>query len=397
MVQIFLDVLLGLALLLLWLPALSELGCLVRRRRAGAKPASAAVQRLLVLVPAHNEELMIGACVRSLVALDYPAGASEVIVLADNCTDRTAELARAAGARCLERTDTELRGKPRAIAWALSQMDLAAWDAVVVVDADTTADPRLGWQLSAVGDLRDVAVQSNIMASNEFENWLTRLGGVLNRCRYEVTYPLKSGAGLNIPLTGNGMAIGTGVLQRIGWNAFSIAEDSELYAQYTIAGVPILHAHQATVHSGEPSSLGAGATQRRRWLAGRLGILRDNAGALLRSRAIDWHQKVDLLVELALASPVLHLILALLLAAAGLLALPRSTGLVFAALALGSLGGIVAATVVVLWRHPEPGPTLVAFLRLPVYTVWRLALFAWTLVTLKDQRWVRSPRQQPTR
>lgn len=390
-----LTILLIAGLVLLWLPVTSELLCLIRRvplrrRETGAQPPS-----LLFLVPAHDEELNIGATAASLLGLEYPSDRRRVIVVADNCSDRTAELARAAGAECLERADLALPGKPRALAWALSQVSLPDYDSVVIVDADTVADPGFARALADLGPLGEIAAQANILAANERENWLTRLGGVLNRCRYQVTYPIKARAGLNIPLTGNGMALGARVIERLGWTAFSIAEDSELYAQYTIAGVPILHAAAATVRSGEPSSLGAGATQRRRWLAGRLIILRERWREVLRSGAVDWHQKVDLLVELALASPVLHLLLALGFGGLGLALYPGAVGWVIVAAALGSLSAIVATTLVVLWRHEEPGPTLLAFLRLPLYAVWRAALFVRTLLTLRDRRWVRSPRQRP--
>src|SRR5690606_10093754 len=97
--------------------------------------------RLLFLVPAHDEALLIEGCVRSILAMDYPADRREVVVIADNCTDGTADLARTAGATCLERADTERRGKPWALAWALERVDLGAFDAVVIIDADSLVDP----------------------------------------------------------------------------------------------------------------------------------------------------------------------------------------------------------------------------------------------------------------
>src|SRR5439155_26320682 len=93
--------------------------------------------RLLFLVPAHNEQLLIESCVRSILRIRYPTTHYGVVVVADNCTDRTAALARAAGARCLERNDPARPGKPQAIAWALQQPAfMNNYDAVVIVDAD---------------------------------------------------------------------------------------------------------------------------------------------------------------------------------------------------------------------------------------------------------------------
>src|SRR5438876_4591966 len=224
--------------LVLWLPLLSELFSLFARRVAGLQVSRppGEIPRLLFIVPAHDEELLIARCARSLLGMAYPASHRRVIVIADNCSDATARLAREHGAETLERIDAKLPGKPRAIAWALSQIDLRKWDACVIVDADSTVAPTFALGLAKLAPLNDIVFQPNNGVLNEFENWLTRLGGLLGRCRFQVTYPLKQSAGLNCPIS-NGMGIGTNLLIRDGWRSFSITEDTELYAIYTEAGV----------------------------------------------------------------------------------------------------------------------------------------------------------------
>lgn len=384
---------LGALVLLLWLPPFSELLCLIARPRPGSK-REGPLSRFLFLVPAHNEHLLISSCVSSLVGLDYPATARRVIVVADNCDDDTATLARAAGAECLERTDLENPGKPHALAWALSQIQLSDWDAAVIIDADTVVDSDFASSLDQYAPLKEIVVQANFLVRNEAESWLTRLGGVLSRCRYEVSYPLKERARINCPMTGNGMCIGAGVLEREGWKAFSITEDSELYVLYTVAGVRIRHGARASLRSQEVSSMSQGVTQRRRWLAGRLWVVRRYWREIVASRAIGWHQKLDLLVELLLSSPVLHGLLAVLVAGAALAFLSGPPALWLAGLALLSIIGTVLTTLIVLWRHPEPWPTLVAFLHLPVYAVWRVLLFLGTILTIGDKRWKRTARKR---
>src|SRR5207245_6510421 len=81
-----------------------------RRRPPANRPQD--VPRLLFLVPAHNEELLIQSCLRSLAQLEYPADRFDILVVADNCTDRTADLVRQTGVRCLDRHNPEVRGKP---------------------------------------------------------------------------------------------------------------------------------------------------------------------------------------------------------------------------------------------------------------------------------------------
>src|SRR4051794_11967653 len=98
----------------LMLPTISDaLSIAIAWRRRPARRQSAVPPRLLFIVPAHDEERLIDACVRSLLALRYPSDRSTVVVVADNCSDRTAARARASGATCLERSDVNLPGKPR--------------------------------------------------------------------------------------------------------------------------------------------------------------------------------------------------------------------------------------------------------------------------------------------
>ena len=395
--QLLLGIILGGIVAVLWLPLTSELLCVLRRKKSVSPSATetAELPRLLILVPAHNEELLIAGCVRSLVAMTYPAGRRRIVVIADNCLDSTARIANDWGAECLVRNDLELPGKPRAIAWALGQIALEEWDACVIVDADTEVAPDFAAGLARLGRLNDIAFQANFRVLNEFETWLTRLGGVLSRCRYDVSYPLKESAGLNCPLTGNGMGFGTDLLMREGWLAFSIAEDSELYARYTSAGIPIRHAGGANLFSQEARSLRQGITQRRRWVAGRIGIIRAWAPHLIRSHAINWHQKLDAIVELGLALPVLHLIFASLVVAVALVGIGGRPGAWIAFLAIGSLSGVVLSTIIVLWKHPQPWRTLFSFLMLPAYAGWRFLVLLGTLFTLRDTTWRKTARTSP--
>lgn len=390
--QVILATLLGLLLVSLWLPPFSELVCLLKwRPSVAATHAHRSLQRLLFLVPAHNEELLIGSCVRSLLDMNYPPDATHVVVVADNCDDATVRIAAESGAAVLDRRDPEHAGKPRAIAWALSKLNLEAWDAVVIVDADSVVAREFAAGLAALGPLNDIVFQPNNLVLNENESWLTRLGGLLGRCRFFVTFPLKQSAGLNCPVA-NGMGIGTSLLMRDGWRSSSITEDSELYVVYTESGVPIRQARGASIYSQESRSLGEGATQRRRWLAGRIRVIYDWGWRIIRSPRISWHQKMDVFVEIAFCNPVLHLLVAIAVAALALAGLPATIGVWIAGLAIASLSGLVVSTLVTLWIHPEPWRTVMSFALLPVYALWRIGVLARTLVTLRDVSWRRSAR-----
>jgi cellulose synthase/poly-beta-1,6-N-acetylglucosamine synthase-like glycosyltransferase len=378
----------------LMLPAVSDVLCLVRslggRRRLRAEPAT--LPRLLFLVPAHNEEQLITDCVRSLRALRYPADRSAVVVIADNCSDRTVERAAANGAVCLERHDPARPGKPRAIAWALTQVPLNRYDAVIIIDADTTVDPGFARALSRAAPLEHKVVQAYFDVANPQDSALTRMAAVLAAANFRFAYPLKRRAAVNAPLLGNGMGIGVGVLAAHGWKAFTIAEDWELYARYTAAGVPIEGVQDARLFAQEASSLGQSSTQRQRWTAGKLTVLVRHLGAVLRSPRVGLHQKLDASAELSAPGPVLHLgVVTAASLAIGLIDAPGAAWLLIA-LWIPILR-LSTYTVIGLAAQPDPVGAAVAFLFLPAYAAWRLATAVISLKMVGDKPWVRTARR----
>ena len=385
----------ALAAAILLAPAVSDLlslsGVALRRPR-GRVPSGAGTARLLVLVPAHDEELLIGACLRSLMQQRYPSDRIKVVVIADNCTDRTAALSRAAGVACLERHDQPHPGKPQAIAWALEHLPVRSFDAVVIVDADTRVDPDFARELSAAGPLRGKALQPSNGVLNHAENALTRMAGVLSAADHELAYALKTRAGLNVPLSA-GMCIGADLLADGGWHAYSVCEDWELYALLTERGAPIEGVPRARLYAEEAPTLAASGTQRRRWTAGKLVVLARRAWPLLRSRHIGAAQKLDALAELSRPGPVLHLCLAAAVAA-GTLILHAPAALLLVALLLLTLLRPAVYTTAALWRDPDPVRTIGAFAFLPVYAVWRAWTALTTMVTLGDKAWVRTARER---
>lgn len=397
--MILFSLLLGAAALVLLLPILAEGVALVRRvrglgRAPGHRPAE--LPRLLFLVPAHDEELLISACVRSLRDLRYPLERVTAVVIADNCRDRTAALAIEAGAACMVRTDRERPGKPHAIAWALERLEWSAFDAVVIVDADTEVDAEFAAALARYAPLNAKAAQGYHMVLNAGESALTRLGALLGEASHRFAYPAKQRAGLNTPLLGNGMVIGTDVLRAVGWRAYSICEDWEMYAVLTAAGVRIDGVPSARVASQEARTLHQSASQRRRWTAGKWTVLAQQFLPLLRSRRIGWEQKLDALAELSAPGPVVHLGVAL-VGSLVALAWPLPGGTLLTTLLAGSLLRHAAYTLAALRVDPDPLGTLRALAFLPWYTVWRLGVAIASLTMVGDRPWVRTARHATSR
>ncbi len=128
-----------------------------------------------VLVPAHDEELLISGLCENLHALDYPQDHYRVFIVADNCTDRTADICRAYPVSLLVRQDRSKTGKGHAVAWALQQMPLDTFDAVFLIDADTLADTHVLTELGMLLDRGEQAIQCCNSIGNRDESWFTRI------------------------------------------------------------------------------------------------------------------------------------------------------------------------------------------------------------------------------
>lgn len=254
---------------------LALLGAAAVGSRARRAPVAGAPPRLAVVVPAHDEETVIATAVASLAA----AGSATTIVVADNCSDATAERARAAGATVWERDDPRNPGKGRALAYAFERIreELPQIDAIAVVDADCTASPNL---LTALGDRIAAgarAVQASYVVANPEQSpaAAARYAGfaLINHVR-----PLgKSALGLSCGLLGSGMAFTAELLGEHPWDAFAVTEDAEYHLRLVQAGVRVEFAPEAHVASPMPATLDAAATQRERWESGGFELARTEA------------------------------------------------------------------------------------------------------------------------
>ncbi|GAC1630560.1 MAG: glycosyltransferase family 2 protein [Nevskia sp.] len=391
--------LLELALRVLAVPAVLACAYLLLLTLLSARlPLPAPSSRRLrfdVVVPAHNEASIIARTVASLRRIDWPADRYRVLVVADNCTDNTAALARAAGAEVLERFDDGRRGKGYALAFAFdaSRGDGRA-DAVVIVDADAEVSTNLLEACAARIERGAQAVQVHYGILNPLASWRTRLLTIAKAAFHLVRSRARERLGLSCGLRGNGWCVTHRLLVEVPYRAFSLTEDLEYGITLGLNGHRVHYADEAHSDADMVTNEETAGRQRQRWEGGRFQLIRSRTLPLLRAAlakrsAVCLDLAFDLLV-LPLSYVTLNVValLGLAVIAAGL----WSGLLAWLWLALGCA---LALLLHVLrgWQLSGMGRQgLVDLARAPFFIAWKLAV---VLQRQASKAWVRTEREGP--
>ena len=372
------------------------------RRHASPQPRPGRAHRFAVLVPAHDEASVVAATVESLVAQDHPASHFSVNVVADNCSDDTAAVARSSGARVYERHDPDDPGKGSALNWLIGQVGLDDVDVVVIVDADTIADPGMLAAFDRAFDAGAKVAQGDYGVLDPEANSAVALRYAALACRHRLRPLGRTRLGASCGLYGNGMAFRSDVMRSRSWSGH-LVEDAEFQLELLLDGIDVTYCPDARIVAEMPTSWGGAVTQHQRWELGRAQLVRRFAPALARA-AVTGRGRVDRVRRRAaadalidLAVPPLSLLVAAQLAAVGVgvasrIASPpgRSRGVVAVAL-LGSAATVVhviAALRIVdapraIWRSLWSAPRLIA---------WKLGVLAGVARRPEEVEWTRTER-----
>ena len=275
-----------LILLLIAIPATLSCAYLALLTMLSAQPPpperSLRCLRFDVLVPAHNESAGIVRTIDNLKTLDWPQDRYRLIVIADNCDDDTAERARGAGAVVIERTDSSLRGKGHALAYAFARSIEQSWaDAVVVVDADSVASANLLEACAARIEAGAAAVQVHYGTLNPDASWRTRLLSIALAAIHILRSRARERLKLSCGIRGNGWCITRSTLASVPYGAYSLTEDVEFGIDLGLAGLRVHYADEAQVLGEMVAGEKASRSQRQRWESGRLQLLRARGLPLL--------------------------------------------------------------------------------------------------------------------
>lgn len=387
----------GTSILTGYVGLLSVLGLLPRR---GTPGATTPTHRFAVLVPAHDEAIVIGEAIDALVGQRYPRELVAVHVVADNCSDRTAEIAAAHGAEAHDRVAPEQPGKGPALNWLLARLLTRGdrFDAVVIVDADTTLDP--GFLAAADRGLAAGAVAAQGRYSVRAPEASTAAGirYAALACRHHLRPAGRMRLGGSCGLFGNGMIIRTDLAAARPWTGHLI-EDMEYQLELLLDGHRVEYLPDAVLEAEMPDSLEASTSQNQRWELGRIQLARSVVPRLIdrlrRGGPPGRVATADALLDQVV--PPLSLLVGLQgasVGAAALLALVRGRRADRCQLAISVAGGAVVVGHVIAGLVSVMAPRSVyrSLLGAPRAIAWKLGLLAGVVARPDDVRWIRTER-----
>ncbi len=353
-------------------------------------------RRFAIVLPAHNEEKMIAKTIYSISGVLYPKKQYDLTVIADNCTDQTAKIARNLGATVLERTNDTLKGKGYALRWGFDQI-LASeknYDAVVVIDSDSLVSGNFLDVMNRYLENGSKVIQSADLVLPQPGNWSSeaiRIGFLMTNY---VRPHGRAILGMNMGLRGNGMCFSTSLLREIPWQAWSLTEDLEYGLILMLQDVRIEFAPQATVWAQMPLISANAVSQRTRWESGRNDVKQAYAKrffkeAIRRPSFIFFDIWVDLITPPFVTLMMWTLIggvVSALLSAFGLI--PITYALLWTGLFV--MGILHLITSMIAGRADKA--LYRSLLYIPLYAMWKIGVSIRSLTKSKELNWIRTTR-----
>lgn len=358
-------------------------------------------QKFAILIPAHNEAAVIGRAMAALKAIDYPTDQFNVHIVADNCTDDTAQIVRAAGFDVHERIDPDDPGKGAALNWLFDIVNDQSNppDAYVIIDADTTLEPQF---LNAMNR----ALQGDVEAAQGFYgvrdvdgSTAAGLRYAALACRHHTRPKGRTRLGASCGLYGNGMAFRRSLLEGRRWTGH-LVEDAEFQMELLLDDVLVAYVPDARVFAEMPDTLEGSSTQNRRWERGRLDLIRRYVPVLAARAANTSRRRTATLDAVAdhLVPPLSVLALAQVATASGsllaqLVAPGRATRRAAIVTTLSTLV-FIGHVVVALASVRAPRSVYRSLLAAPASILWKARLWLGVLKH-EDVDWVRTERNSP--
>ncbi|MBF8267063.1 MAG: glycosyl transferase family 2 [Dehalococcoidia bacterium] len=271
------------------------LGALRRSKPRKEESAHRTARDFAVIIPALDEEIVVGQLLKSFQIQDYPRDRFHIYVIADNCTDRTAEVAREHGAIVHERFSDNERTKGYAIRFLLQRLEAegVSHDVYVIIDADNIVLPSFLSEMNRAFERGHHVVQGFRATKNPLESWTTRLD-YISECAAEMESRGRRGWGLSCGLRGTAMAFSSQLLDELGgWQECEgFHEDIKMQANCVLHGYRVAWWPEAVAYDEKLTSMKDMSSQRSRWLAGDIQVFRKYFFRLLARgiRRADFHR-----------------------------------------------------------------------------------------------------------
>lgn len=249
--------------------------------------AEVKLHRYAFVTSARNESNVIAELIESIQAQDYPKELIDIYVIADNCTDNTAEIARSCGAKVYERFNTQLIGKGYALdeffGYIHREMPAHTYDGFFIFDADNLLDPQYTRAMNRVFDQGYRVVTSYRNSRNYGSNWISA-GYALWFLR-ESKYLSKARMllGTSCAISGTGFLVSDEVIcANGGWPYHLLTEDIQFSIANIIKGETIGYADDAIIYDEQPITFKQSWNQRLRWSKGFYQVLINYGTSLVK-------------------------------------------------------------------------------------------------------------------
>lgn len=340
--------------------------------------------KIAIIIPAHNEKLLIETTVECALKQQYPRDLFEVFVIADNCTDNTAELARKAGAQLIERH--EKPGKGQALHHAFSLLLAQQWEAFLVIDADCSLQ---GKALKAINcefsqgakvlQLLDSILNPDVNnRTRSMQMGMASFNGLRPKGRMAL--------GLSCGFFGNGFCLSKTVLQKVPYLAHSIVEDLEYHILLLKNGYKVKLVDDGIAAAQAPLATEDSTTQRTRWEVGKVLMIRQYAGELFKNAFAGRRWAWEAISEVMMPPSSLLVLLCL---------LPLTFGYFNERIIASSL--LLIMVLHYALASYQYG-SLKNFIRIcayvPWYILWKTIVVAKSLTQMKSLSWIRTQRHK---
>lgn len=244
--------------------------------------------RFAVVIPAHNEERVIGNLIESLLLQDYPKGNYDIYVICDNCTDKTSAIAKGYGVEVIAHYNNLPSNKAKALNYGIQHILTTKgdyYDAFCFFDADSLAHPDFLKYISYYLSKGYVVVQAQQLPKNPNDSFITKIISVGQYITNRFFQKPKMILGLSATLHGKGICFKTDLVKKYRWDESCLTEDLEMQMRLINDGVFIAWGEKSIVYDEEPITLRQYFKRSVRWTRGSLYVAKKHAFALLK-RAI---------------------------------------------------------------------------------------------------------------